>query len=112
MEKQIKLVFKGNPYHWRELAVVSLASKTKAIQYKTVEYRLKLSILVDIKSLRGKYAVRSFIHNLLDVFIGPAYGGVESCRANVVPNDAKTELVKASIHSSQCWHATPICVCQ
>ena len=30
-----------------------------------------------------------------------------SCRANVVPNDAKAELVKSPIHSSQCWHASP-----
>ena len=30
-----------------------------------------------------------------------------SCRANVVPNDAKTELVRSSIHSSQCWHSSP-----
>ena len=30
-----------------------------------------------------------------------------SCRANVVPNDAKTELERSSIHSSQCWHSSP-----
>lgn len=103
----------GNPYHWRDLAVVSLASKAKAIQYKTVVHRLKFSIVVDIKSPRGKYSVHSFIHNLLDVLIGPAYSVVDyfeqlvPCRANVVPHDAKTELVKSSIHSSQCRHASP-----
>ena len=77
VEKQTALVFMGDPYHWRDLAVVSWASKAKAIQYKTVVHRLKLSIVVDIKSPRGKYSVHSFIHDLLDVLMAPAYGGVE-----------------------------------
>ena len=69
--------FVGYPYHWRDLAVVSLASKAKAIQYKTVIHILKLSIVVDIKSPQWKYSVHSFIHDLLDVLMAPAYGGVE-----------------------------------
>ena len=38
-----------NPYHWRDLAVVSLACMAKDIQYQTVVDRLKLCLAVDIE---------------------------------------------------------------